>query len=173
MHLSGLHGAGAFNYLGVTLSGTFDDEIDRWRQHAGERPTKLAVVTAGDEVRGAAASGGPTGTVTAGNVTATSVSSPSDLTGLGIEVSECLSDWAAAEADAVVCFRSLTTLLQYADIQRVFRFLHLLTGRIESLGARAHFHIDPEAHEPREMATLRNLFDRVYQLNPDGQWYEA
>lgn len=173
MHLSGLHGAGAFNYLGVTLSGTVDEEIDRWRGHAGERPAKLAVVTAGDETRGAAAAGGGTGTVSAGGVSATSVSSPDDLTGLGIKVSECLSSWADDDADAVVCFRSLTTLLQYGSLQRVFRFLHLLTRRIESFGVHAHFHIDPDAHDRREMATLRNLFDRVYQLNPDGQWFEA
>lgn len=160
-------------YLGVTLDEAADEQKDRWHRYVGDLPAKMAIVSADEQFRGAAAAGGGSPPVSVEDVSVTSISDPSDLTGLGIKMNQCLSGWQDAPVDVVVCFRSLTTLLQYASLQRSFRFLHVLTRRIQSFGARAHFHIDPQAHSRKEMATLRNLFDRVYRLNPDGQWFEV
>lgn len=67
-----------------------------------------------------------------------------------------------------LCFHSLTALLLFAELSRVFRFLYTLSGRVASSGARAHFHLDPVAHEERTVATLTPLFETVVRVGPDG-----
>ncbi|MUV85669.1 hypothetical protein GJ631_03515 [Natronomonas sp. CBA1123] len=80
---------------------------------------------------------------------------PSDLTGLGIAVAESL------RPDTAVCFDSLTAMLQYADRERAFQFLHALGERCASAEATAHFHLDPEAADETTTAALSTLVDVV------------
>jgi|GEM_PF-1228908 len=88
------------------------------------------------------------------------VSDPTDLTGVAIAVGEWLR---ARDGDErpVVCLDSLSTLLQYADLERAFRFLHALVARVRSAGATAYVSVDPGAHDEATLATLRTLFDAV------------
>ncbi|WP_255149118.1 DUF7504 family protein [Halorarius halobius] len=159
------------NLLAVELDGTVDDVVGRWDRHCGRTPARTAVVTAGESTRSAAAAaGGESMSLPGSSVSVTSVSSPGDLTGLGIKVSQCLTSWDDADGELALCFRSLTTLLQFAELERVFQFVHLLTQRVEASGARAHFHMDPNAHDDQTVATLRSLFDDVRELGPDGEW---
>jgi hypothetical protein len=102
------------------------------------------------------------------NVSTASISSPGDLTGLGIKLSQCLSSWSGDAKPTAVHFDSLTTLLQFADLKRVFQFVHVVTGRIESAGAVGYFHLDPAAHDEQTVATLRSIFDDVYEYGSDG-----
>lgn len=111
-----------------------------------------------DSVRSAAAAspasaGGP--------VSVRAVSSPADLTDLGISVNAFLSEWAGDGNRTVVCFHSVTTLLQYVDLQRAFRFFHLIAGRVREVDGLAHYHVDPSAHDDRTVNTLTTLFDGV------------
>ena len=85
---------------------------------------------------------------------------PGDLTGLGIAVSERLGDL-PADAEPAVCVDSLTTLLQYADTERAYRFLQVLCGRVRAAGGTVHVHADPAAHDERELDRLAGLFDGV------------
>jgi hypothetical protein len=98
------------------------------------------------------------------------VSNPGDLTGIGITVSEVLQQWSASDEPIVSCFRSLTSLLQYADLQTAYKFLHVLTGRFETAGVRSHFHLDPGAHDDQTVNTLTSLFDAVVRVGDDGEW---
>lgn len=90
------------------------------------------------------------------SVVTESVSTPSDLTGLGINIGQFLSEF---EAPVFVCFDSVTSLLQYVDVQTAYEFLHAITGQIHAAGARAHFHIDPSAHDDQDIAAISSLFD--------------
>jgi hypothetical protein len=92
---------------------------------------------------------------------------PADLTGLGMTLSDVLGEWAAA-GDVTLCFDSLSILMQYADTERVFRFLHVLTNRLTELGASAHFHLDPAAHDERTVAQLAQAFDSRVSVGDDG-----
>jgi KaiC/GvpD/RAD55 family RecA-like ATPase len=100
------------------------------------------------------------------------VSSPGDLTGMGIEFSEVAQN---AQSDGVerlrVGFDSLSPLLMYVDIQRLFRFLHVFTSQIQSQGWLGVFSIDPESHDDQTINTLSQLFDGVVELRvtDDGQ----
>lgn len=116
----------------------------------------LSVIAVGDM---------PTETVAADDVTVTSVSTPDDLTGLGITLSQALS----THENAVVCFDSLTVLLQYVDVERAYEFLNALTGQLYAAEGRAHFHINPAAHDTQTVDALASLFDAIAECE-DGDW---
>jgi len=99
------------------------------------------------------------------NVSSVTVN-PADLTGVGITLSDYLSDWAGSDAGTIVCFESLTELLQYTKLKSLFRFLRVITRRIEHVGGFAHFHMDPSAHDQQTVATIRSPFDAI--VDPDA-----
>jgi len=103
------------------------------------------------------------------------VSSPGDLTGIGIEFSSVAE--AASEAGVGrlrVGFDSLSPLLMYVDIQRLFRFLHVFTSQIQSQGWLGVFAVDPESHDAQTVNTISQLFDGVLEVRiPDGGGHEA
>lgn len=157
---------GERNLLLVSLSGDPDRRLDAWRRR-GALPEKVAVLSA-EQARGAVASVDADTTTTSSDgstVTTTTVSDPSDLTGVGIKVNQCLSAWADDDARTDVCFDSVTTLLQYVDTRRAFRFLHVLSRRIRSVGALAHYHVDPGAHDAQTLATIEGVFSDVYEYD--------
>jgi hypothetical protein len=95
---------------------------------------------------------------------------PGDLTGLGIAITERLTDWQHDES--LLMFEALTVLLQHVELKRLFRFLHVLVNRVKATGATAHYHLDPSAHDDRTIATLTSLFDAVVAYE-DGTWQET
>lgn len=87
-------------------------------------------------------------------------SSPVDMTGIGIKLSEFLQRfYDAGVRSNRIAFDSLSTLLMYSNLQTVFRFLHVFTGRVQSPEAFGLFVIDSSAHDAQTMSTLRQLFD--------------
>lgn len=86
---------------------------------------------------------------------------PTDLTGVGMRLSDYLNEWDRLDAGTVVCFNSITELLQYTDEKPLYRFLRVLTRRIEHVGGFAHFHMDPSAHPERTLAVFRSVFDAI------------
>jgi KaiC/GvpD/RAD55 family RecA-like ATPase len=93
------------------------------------------------------------------------VNSPGDMTGVGIGVSEQLRRFAEEETEHTrVVFDSLSTLLMYSDAETVFRFLHVLTGRIDSVDAAGLFTIDPTTHDHETVNTLKQLFDGAIEM---------
>ena len=93
---------------------------------------------------------------------------PGDLTGLGVRLSGALERCAASDGESTLCFDSLTVVLQYADRQVVFQFLHTLAGLVRRAGTQAHFHLDPTAVDEQTVATLKTLFDTVVAVDDDG-----
>lgn len=155
------------NVLWVTFTRSPDGCVQDWLGHVGERPANLRFVSVGETVRSAASSS-PVQETPADAVIET-LSNPGDLTGLGIKISEVLQQWQNDGNRTVACFHSLTALLQYADVQTVYKFLHVLTGRFATAGVTAHFHLDPAAHDDQTINTLKSLFDAVAEFD-DGEW---
>lgn len=161
----------ATDYLAVSMSQGPEARLQHWRQHvAAELPAKTGVVCTGDLARRstAATDGGNPVRFPGQNVQVVSVSTPGDLTGLGMRISDCLSAWADDGNRVVVCVDSLTTLLQYVDTSRAFQFLHMLLARFAAADAAAHVHMDPNAHDEQTVATLGSLFDVVVRRLDDG-----
>lgn len=151
------------NVLAVSFTRSPAEWVDHWNDHVGDAPARGGIVGIGQM----------DATVDDPVWAVKSVENPSDLTGIGIELSELLSGMATAadeDEDILMCFNSVTSLLQYADLQRAFRFLHVVTGRIKTVGATGHYHLDPEAHDRQTLATLKGLFDAVVEVEEDGSW---
>ncbi|MFB6102673.1 MAG: RAD55 family ATPase [Haloplanus sp.] len=98
-------------------------------------------------------------------------SSPVDMTGVGIEFSELLQEFYETEGIKRnrVFLDSLSTLLMYSDLQTVFRFLHVFTGRVQSVDGLGLYAIDSTAHDDKTMNTLKQLFDGVIETHEDGE----
>ncbi|MEF8801630.1 MAG: recombinase RecA [Halolamina sp.] len=94
-------------------------------------------------------------------------SSPVDMTGIGIQLSEFLQAFYQKRniARNRVMLHSLSTLLMYSDLQTVFRFLHVFTGRIQSVDGLGLFCIDETAHDAQTLNTLKQLFDGVVETS--------
>lgn len=163
------------NVLLVSVVDSPGERLNMIRRHVGSPLSNIAVVGVGDDWRSAAATdstaeGGPGQTGPApGTVRTASVSDASDLTGLGIRISEALAAW-QTEASTTVCFHSVTGLLQFTGLRRGFQFLHVLTKRVEAVDGIAHYHMDPSAHDRQTLATIRCLFDTVIEYE-DGEWH--
>ncbi|GAA0541686.1 recombinase RecA [Halorubrum ejinorense] len=97
-------------------------------------------------------------------------SSPVDMTGIGIKLSEFLQAFGdrGIERNRVMV-HSLSTLLMYSDLQTVFRFLHVFTGRVQSVNGLGLFSIDSTAHEDQAMNTIKQLFDGIITVPEDGE----
>lgn len=91
------------------------------------------------------------------------VSSPADLTGIGIGITE--NAQAAGDRRVRLGFLSISMLLQYMDSERVFSFLHVLTNRVSQSGYLGVFTFDPSAHEQQTIHTIKSLFDAVVRLD--------
>ncbi|ESP88055.1 RAD55 family ATPase [Candidatus Halobonum tyrrellensis] len=98
-------------------------------------------------------------------------SSPVDLTGIGIKFSEFLEEFhndRGIERNRVM-LHSLSTLLMYTDLQTVFRFLHVFTGRVQSVNGLGLYCIDSTAHDDQTINTLKQLFDGVVETREDDE----
>jgi KaiC/GvpD/RAD55 family RecA-like ATPase len=98
-------------------------------------------------------------------------SSPVDMTGIGIKLSEFLELFSQDRGieRTRVALHSLSTLLMYSDLQTVFRFLHVFTGRIQSVDGLGLFCIDATAHDDQTMNTLKQLFDGIVRTSEDAE----
>jgi KaiC/GvpD/RAD55 family RecA-like ATPase len=96
-----------------------------------------------------------------------SVSDPGDLTGIGIGLTEFMRSFYHRETTARVGVHSLSTMLMYTEFRRLFQFLHVVTGRIESSGFVGAFAVDDSAIGERETNILLQLFDTVVETR-DG-----
>ncbi|QLD90261.1 hypothetical protein HWV07_14955 [Natronomonas salina] len=154
MDLLGVEDPAAADVLFVTVTKSARERLDALKRHADAPPANVGVVSV--QV------GGSGGTARAGGEDGPAVrriSDPSDLTGVGIAISEFLSAWRDTGNRTVVCVESLTALLQYVDANRVFQFCNEITSKFERAEALAHFHITPGAHEPQVLNVLSSLFD--------------
>ncbi|WP_115864968.1 RAD55 family ATPase [Halorussus litoreus] len=97
------------------------------------------------------------------------VSSPKDMTGIGIQLSEFLEAFykeGGVQRNRIL-LHSLSTLLMYSNLQTVFRFLHVFTGRVQSADALGVFVIDSTTHDQQTMSTLQQLFDAQIEVRED------
>lgn len=157
------------NVLWISYTKSPDVQLDRFRNAADSKPANVGVVSVEDSTRSVAASaagGGPDGPLGVGPVE--TISNPSDLTGIGISVTEFLKDWHGNGHKTVVCFDSLTAMLQYTEMETAYEFLHVLVGRAYAVDALVHFHMDPGAHDEQTVERVASLMDAVVELGEDG-----
>lgn len=150
----------------------------RWAEHVGQPPRALEVIGVGymepesepeatAEQRSGSEEQFPGAPGTLPEAETTYVQEPGDLSGIGVEASTTLREWADADGQVVVCVRSLTTILQYADDGPTLAFLRELLTHCERADALAHVHLDPTAVDERTVDGVRGQVDAVAELTPE------
>lgn len=148
--------------LVVALAGSPARWLDDWRAVATDPPRATFVVQdAASWLAGTPYDRIETVASAETTVRTELVDSPGNLTDLGVTLMEALEAHAANDQRTVLCFQSLTVLLQYAPLDEVCQFLHTLVGHVDRFGATGHFYLHEHAHETATIDTLRPVFDRV------------
>lgn len=97
-------------------------------------------------------------------------SSPVDLTGIGVKISQFFEEFFIKKNNKKIQLHinSLSTILMYSNIQTVFRFLHVFTGRIKAAGAIGIYVIESGMHDEQAIATLKQLFDGMIEIKSEN-----
>ena len=97
-------------------------------------------------------------------------SSPVDLTGIGVKISQFFEEYYMKKniRKTQLHINSLSTILMYSNIQTVFRFLHVFTGRIKATGALGIYTIESGMHDEQSIATLKQLFDGMIEIKSEN-----
>ena len=101
------------------------------------------------------------------------VTSPGDLTGIGMGIVKCTRDMGESVNGLRIAVLSLSTLLRYSDPDRVFNFLHTITGRVSAADYLGIATLDPSAHDPQDVSMLSSQFDVVVELREADDVREA
>ncbi len=93
------------------------------------------------------------------------VSSPGDLTGISIGTAKLLQRFSEQDVSEVRHgLVSISTLIQYLDLNTVFKFLHIYTSRIADTDGLGVFTLESISHDPKTVNTITSEFDCVIEL---------
>lgn len=99
------------------------------------------------------------------DVVTRSISSPDDLTGISTGTASLLRYFADQDISKVRHgLISVSTLLQYLDLDTVFKFLYVYTRRITDTQGLGVFTIDHTGYDPQTVNTILSEFDGVIEL---------
>jgi hypothetical protein len=146
----------------VTTDRSAADVAERLREAGVAATDRVGVVDA-------------TGQAPTADLPVETVGSPADLTGIGIGVSKLLEQLHDAGVDGYrVLLDSLSTLLVYAEFERVYQFVHTLTGRIGDVDGRSLTLLSSDT-DGGALGRLQGLFDGVLELREgdDGAEYRV
>ena len=96
--------------------------------------------------------------------------SPVDLTGIGVKISHFFEEFIMKKniPNIQLHVDSLSALMMYSNLQTVFRFLHVFTGRIKAAGALGLFLVEDGMHEEKDIVTLKQLFDGMVEIKSEN-----
>jgi len=99
------------------------------------------------------------------------VSSPDDLTGIGMQFSKLYRDrYTSGTRRMRTTLYSLSTLLTLTDLKPASRFLHVMAGRIDNADGLGVMLVDPRVHDDRTLGTISQFCDgRVEVEERDGK----
>jgi len=97
------------------------------------------------------------------------VSSPGDLTGIGIGITKALEGLHnAGRTEGRLALISLSTMLTYTDKKTVFKFCHVLSSRLDAADYIGVFTIDSGAHDKQTIQVIKQAFDGLIEVR-EGQ----
>ena len=98
-------------------------------------------------------------------------SSPVDLTGIGVKISQFFEDFLMKRRipQNRLCINSLSTILMYSNLQTVFKFLHVFTGRVKAANGLGIYVVEGGMHDQQTITTLQQLFDGMIEIRASGE----
>lgn len=164
LHLLGNPDSESTHVLSLGYSAPPEHTTRAVRRAGLDSTSDTTFVCIGDTTRSAGSAAFSPSSTSPNATTVQVVEDPADLAGIGIAVNDWLDRWDDGH-QTVICFHSLTALLDHVDVQSAFRFLHVLTGRVATADACAHYHLDPSAHDEQAVRTLSMLFDEIVSVD--------
>nr|WP_276273950.1 hypothetical protein [Halomicroarcula sp. GDY20] len=103
------------------------------------------------------------------------VSSPGDLTGIGIGITKALEGLHNSGRErGRLALVSLSTMLTYTDKKTVFKFCHVLSSRLDAADYIGVFTIDSGAHDEQTIQVIKQAFDGLIEVREaDGGGRES
>ncbi|SFL38325.1 hypothetical protein SAMN04487950_3563 [Halogranum rubrum] len=98
------------------------------------------------------------------SATVSYVSTPGELTGIGIGVTKFMRRYYDEGLTARLGLHSLSTMLMYSDLRRIFQFLHVMTGRIRNSEFVGVFALDDTMVDDASVDVLMQPFDAVVEV---------
>ncbi len=105
------------------------------------------------------------------------VSSPSDLTGIGIKFSSLVesifngefppSDQALFPPPIRFYIDSLTTLLMYRKLEVLYQFLHVMTSKLKKMEAIGVYILNNESFDERTLSLMKQLMNVVIEVKSE------
>lgn len=151
----------------ITAAQSPDERLNALRGYGLETSDRTTVIAVGQQARSVSYDRSASEPLAEQDITVESVANEGDLTRLGLLVNRHLAD-STDESSSVLCFHTLSSLLDSVEIEKLFRFLHILSGRVDQAGATAHYHLDPETHPENVVETLKPIFDVTVRFSGDG-----
>ncbi|MCX6688728.1 MAG: hypothetical protein NTZ39_03400 [Methanoregula sp.] len=106
------------------------------------------------------------------------VSSPTDLTGIGIKFSnmiESIFEGTFSEGEAGLfpppirfCVNSISTLLMYRKLEVLYQFLHILTAKQRKIEGVAIYLLNNESFDERTLSLIKQLMTGLIEVKVDG-----
>ncbi|WP_137286826.1 helix-turn-helix transcriptional regulator [Halorussus salinisoli] len=152
------------NVAAVTYTPPPETWISDWKEHNGELPAELAFIHANTVEK----TGEDDSTELPLDVSVARVD-PNQPMDIIAPLSEQLTRWKGNRNQTVVSVQTLTILLEYVDFDTAFRYLHILTHRVQAADAIGFYHMDPDIHDEETVNTLKTLFDAVVEVSDDGE----
>jgi KaiC/GvpD/RAD55 family RecA-like ATPase len=90
------------------------------------------------------------------------VNGPADLTGMGVWAGRLMEEFKGRPVR--MCIDSISTLLMYSSLPVIFRFIHLLNGKVAAAGGLSVGVVDVGMHDEKTMASLRQLYRAALEL---------
>ncbi|MFC6719493.1 hypothetical protein ACFQGT_14110 [Natrialbaceae archaeon GCM10025810] len=170
--LSPLEGAGADNArvhflsssdVAIVVTTRVAERVRLVNRRLADRPSQTIVLTTKAEPLEGLAGADVSGT----DLELVQLSKRLGLGGIGETISRVVAEHESPEATLSVEFDILPELIAKCDLETVFRFLHLLTSRLEGAGALAHYYCNPERRSQPTINLLSELFDATIRARDD------
>ncbi|USZ68352.1 helix-turn-helix domain-containing protein [Halorussus salilacus] len=150
------------NVAAITYTPPPETWIADWRTRVETLPAELAFIHANKIQTASEEESLPEGV----SVARVDPNQPMDIIA---PLSEQLTRWEGNGNETVVSVQTLSVLLEYVDFDTAFRYLHILTHRVQAAGAIGFYHMDPDIHDEETVNTLKSLFDAVVEVSADGE----
>ncbi|NLB00252.1 MAG: hypothetical protein GX837_04705 [Methanomicrobiales archaeon] len=107
------------------------------------------------------------------------VTSPLDLTSMGIKFSRMVEDmWKeGVMADPPgpmpppirLCLNSISTVLMYAQLEVTYKFLHVVTNRVKKLEGIGIYTLNSDSFDGRTISMIKQLMNMVIEVRVEDQ----
>ena len=113
------------------------------------------------------------------------VSSPTDLTGIGIKFSnmiETIFDGTFSEGEGGLfpppirfCVNSISTLLMYRKLEVLYQFLHVLTAKLKKIEGVGIYLLNNESFDDKTISLIKQLMSGVIEVKvePEGSYFRV